>query len=103
MFCPKCGSLLLPKKHKKVLACTCGYTNKEKVSIKLSEKISQKEELQVMDEKDDLKTLPLTETECPKCKHGKARFWTTQTRAADEAETKFLRCEKCHHVWREYD
>lgn len=102
MFCPKCGSLLIPKKNKSVLACSCGYTNKEKVNIKLSEEIEKKGKIEVMDEKDDLKTLPITDAECPKCKHGKARFWTTQTRSADEAETKFMRCEKCGHVWRDY-
>jgi transcription factor S len=103
MFCPKCGSLLVPKKNKKVLACSCGYTNKDKENIKLSEEIKNEDEIAVIDQHDDLKALPLTDAECPKCKNGKARFWTTQTRAADEAETKFLRCEKCSHVWREYD
>ncbi|PJB94591.1 transcription factor S, partial [Candidatus Pacearchaeota archaeon CG_4_9_14_0_8_um_filter_35_24] len=24
------------------------------------------------------------------------------TRAADESETKFYRCTKCDHTWREY-
>lgn len=103
MFCPKCGSLLMPKKNKKVLVCSCGYIDKEKANIKLSEKIKEKEKIEVMDENDDLKILPMIDAECPKCKHGKARFWTTQTRAADEAETKFQRCEKCGHVWRDYD
>ncbi|PIO07920.1 transcription factor S, partial [Candidatus Pacearchaeota archaeon CG10_big_fil_rev_8_21_14_0_10_35_219] len=31
-----------------------------------------------------------------------AYFWTMQTRAADESETKFYRCTKCDHTWREY-
>ncbi len=101
MFCPKCGSLLMPKKNKKVLACSCGYTNKEKVNIKLSEKIEKKDKIEVIDEKTDLKSLPQTDVECPKCHHEKARFWTSQTRAADEAETRFFRCEKCSHVWRD--
>lgn len=102
MFCPKCGALLMPKKNKNILTCSCGYANKEKVSIKLSEEIEQKNKIEVMDQNDDLKTLPLTDSECPKCGHEKARFWTTQTRSADEAETKFLRCEKCGNVWRDY-
>ena len=41
--------------------------------------------------------------ECPKCRHKKAYYWTVQTRAGDEAETKFLKCEKCSHTWRDYD
>ncbi|MBI2108536.1 transcription factor S, partial [Candidatus Woesearchaeota archaeon] len=32
-----------------------------------------------------------------------AYFWLVQTRAGDEPETKFLRCEKCSHTWRDYD
>jgi transcription factor S len=101
MFCPKCGSLLMPKKNKKVLACSCGYANKEKVEVKLSETVHGHNKIEILDEKQDLKSLPLTDVECPKCRHEKARFWTSQTRAADEAETRFFRCEKCGHVWRD--
>ena len=38
----------------------------------------------------------------PKCDHKEAWFWTSQTRAGDEAETKFFKCTKCRHTWREY-
>ena len=41
--------------------------------------------------------------ECPKCGHRTAYFWLVQTRAGDEPETKFLRCEKCGHTWRDYN
>jgi len=101
LFCPKCGTLLVPKRNKKQITCSCGYVHKEPVNISLSEKIVEKKEIEVMNEEDDLKTLPVTDTECPECKHEKARFWTAQTRAADEAETRFFRCEGCHHVWRD--
>ena len=36
------------------------------------------------------------------CGLGKARFWLVQTRASDEPETKFFKCEKCKHTWRDY-
>jgi len=39
---------------------------------------------------------------CPKCGNDEAFFWTAQMRAADEAETRFFRCTKCKHTWREY-
>jgi DNA-directed RNA polymerase subunit M len=31
-----------------------------------------------------------------------AYFWTQQTRGADEPETRFFKCTKCSHTWREY-
>jgi len=37
MFCPKCGSILMPKEHrgKNVMACKCGYKNdKSELKIK---------------------------------------------------------------------
>jgi len=45
---------------------------------------------------------PVIEMKCPKCKHGKAYFWTMQTRSSDESETKFYKCVKCKYTWRVY-
>ncbi|MBD3204073.1 transcription factor S [Candidatus Woesearchaeota archaeon] len=104
MFCPKCGSLLVPKKEnkKKILSCSCGYTNKKPKNIELKEVMKKPEkDLEPVDE--DVEALPLAEAECPKCQHRKAYFWMVQTRASDEAETKFFKCEKCKHIWRDYD
>ncbi|MBR9690126.1 transcription factor S [Candidatus Woesearchaeota archaeon] len=105
MFCPKCGSLLTPKKEKgtTVLNCKCGYTNKKVEEVKpITEKVSTEDkEIEVITD-EETKTLPLTDEECPKCGHNKAYYWTVQTRAADEPETKFLKCEKCGHTWRDY-
>ena len=103
MFCPKCGSLIVPKKKggATVSACSCGYVGHEKTSGSLKEKIKKKkEEIGVVDA--DVEYLPTTEAECPKCKHNLAYYWTMQTRAADESETKFLKCAKCKHTWRDY-
>ena len=105
MFCPKCGSILLPKmgkNKKKVLACSCGYTNKDTDSIKMREKVAKAKEIEIVDEDVDIKILPKVNEECPKCKHDTAYFWTLQTRAGDEPETRFFKCEKCKHTWREY-
>ena len=101
-FCPKCGSLLKTRQEgaKKVLACSCGYVQRAEGTL-TDAKEEKKQELEIADEKDE--TLPLTDAECPKCKHRHAYFWTVQTRAGDEPETKFLKCEKCGHTWREYD
>ncbi|MBS3106448.1 transcription factor S [Candidatus Woesearchaeota archaeon] len=104
MFCPKCGSILLPKREgaRKLLACSCGYKTKDvSQAIVKEEKIEKRKEIEVVD-KSEVETLPLTEAECPQCGNKKAYFWLVQTRASDEPETKFLRCQKCEHTWRDY-
>lgn len=107
MFCPKCRNLLIVKKdgNKKIFACSCGYKVsklEEKPVIKETIK-KEKKEIEIVDDKTELETLPKTEVECPKCHHNKAYFWTVQTRASDEPETKFMKCEKCLHTWRDYN
>ena len=104
MFCPKCGSILRLKKdgNKRVMACSCGYVDKSKEQAKLTEKLEEKKEIDVVEKSED-DILPLMDTECPKCGHKKAHYWLVQTRAGDEPETKFLRCEKCKHTWRDYN
>jgi transcription factor S len=103
LFCPKCGSLLKIKreKNKKFQACSCGYASKELGDVQLKEEYAKSEKKFDVVSEDD-QTLPLTEAECPKCGHGKAYFWLIQTRAGDEGDTKFFRCEKCKNVWRDY-
>ena len=104
MFCSKCGSIMMPKREgtKKLLACSCGYKSKDISSaIVKEEKLEKRKDIEVVD-KSSVETLPLTEADCPQCAHKKAYFWLVQTRASDEPETKFLRCEKCEHTWRDY-
>jgi len=103
MFCPKCGSILIPKNdgNKKVLHCKCGHSNAEDIKdMKFTEVIKKKKAIEVVEK--EVETHPLTDAECPKCQNRKARYWTQQTRAADEPETKFYKCEKCKHIWRDY-
>ena len=86
-------------KDKNVMGCSCGYTDKQ--SGKLSEKYDHsKKTVKVADENQE--TLPVTSEECSKCGNNKAYYWMVQTRAGDEPETKFLRCTKCRHTWRDY-
>ena len=99
-FCPRCGSILIQKR--KNYGCPrCPYTTKEKPKLSATEKIGEKQKIAVVKE-DELDTLPIVEEECPKCRAKQAYFWTSQTRSGDEAETKFFRCKKCSHTWREY-
>ena len=53
--------------------------------------------------RDSVNTLPTTKAVCPECGHTEASWWLQQTRSADEAETRFFKCLKCGHTWREYD
>ncbi len=101
MFCPRCGSLLKPKKkNRTILECSCGYKKKSEMVI-IKEKIKKKnKKVEVIDK--EIETLPKMKAECPKCHHTTAYYWLVQTRAGDEPETKFLKCEKCKHIWRDY-
>jgi len=99
-FCPKCGSVL-GEKNKEMKCLRCNYKSKGKMKIEVSEKIDQKPEIGVITNR-DTDIYPVINSICPKCNNKEAWFWTSQTRAGDEAETRFLRCTKCKHTWREY-
>lgn len=98
-FCPKCGSVLI-QKRKNYGCARCEYSTKEKLKIKTSEKIEEKNKVAII--KKEMNTLPIVIEKCKECGNDKAYFWTIQTRAGDEAETKFFKCTKCNHTWREY-
>ena len=100
MFCPKCGSLLMPKLEggKRVLKCgSCGYFAVGE--MKLSSAGVKPKEVSVVEKTHDMRVQ--VDATCPKCKHDKARHWSIQTRSADEPETRYYQCEKCGHTWRE--
>ena len=97
---------MLPKKenNKTIFACKCGHRSDEIKETKITESIKEKKDgSNFATVESEIETLPLTEIECPKCHHRKAYFWEVQTRAADEAPTKFLKCEKCKRIWRDYN
>lgn len=104
MFCPKCGAMLLPKKQdsKKMLHCSCGYKSKDVEQARIKEVIRNKTKVLEVVDREEVEILPLTDADCQNCKHKKAFYWLVQTRAGDEPETKFLRCQKCKHTWRDY-
>ncbi|HLP79464.1 MAG TPA: transcription factor S [Acidobacteriota bacterium] len=105
-FCTKCGSLMLPRKDGKntIMACTnCKYTNKQVTDVKISEDLSKKGSISIVDEASADSTLPTTKVDCEKCGHKEAYYWLVQTRASDEPATKFMKCVKCKHTWRDYE
>ncbi len=111
-FCPKCGNLMLPRRGDSgvMLVCTvCGYsmqgTSAAAGAYKLSVEVKHTEkEKTVVIETETPKVLPVTrDVICPKCGNGEAYYWIMQTRRADEPPTRFYRCTKCGHTWREYE
>ena len=103
MFCPECGSILKPKVKagKKVLYCSCGYSKvpEGETSAELKETVSIGKKVEVVEETE---ILPKVKIKCEKCDNNIAYYWSQQTRGADEPETRFFRCTKCRHTWREY-
>ena len=99
-FCPKCGAVLITN-NKNCSCARCNYSTKEKLKISTCEKIEATKQIPIVNPK-DTQTLPIVGEKCKKCGHQKAFFWTVQTRSGDEAETKFFKCVKCDHTWREY-
>ncbi|MFW6230513.1 MAG: transcription factor S [Nanoarchaeota archaeon] len=104
-FCPKCGSILVPKKSsgKYVYECSCGYSAPVDAGDQVKEAVTEKKDIEIIDEKNSVEANPLVEVDCPKCGHNQAYFWLEQTRSGDESETKFFKCEKCKHTWRDYE
>ena len=108
-YCPKCGNLLLPKRKegRTVLYCSrCNYEiGAEQVKgYRLRKVVQHKptDAILVIDKDVKIEVLPKARVECPKCSHIGAYYWEMQTRAGDEPATRFFKCVKCGHVWREY-
>lgn len=98
-FCPKCGAMLVVKA--KNLGCPrCSYNSGHTGTLRISEKIDERKEVAVISK--NIEVNPIVEETCPKCAHKKSYFWLQQTRSSDEASTKFFKCVKCSHTWRNY-
>ena len=108
-FCDKCGGMFIPQKKgkKTVLVCrNCGKKKTKKVGtkeFKVKTGVKKEKEIIVVEKKSNLEVLPRTTAECPKCGNREAFWWMQQTRSGDEPPTRFYRCAKCKHVWREYE
>ena len=57
----------------------------------------------IIEDEEEVATLPTITITCPKCGHNTAFWWLRQLRAADESEVRFFRCCECGNVWRQYD
>lgn len=95
MFCPLCGSLLLPNDEK--MKCCCGY---EGDKIKIKDKVEEKMQVGVLQE--EINVDGTSRIDCPNCNSKEAYSWLVQTLPSDEPETMFFKCIKCKHQWRQY-
>lgn len=111
-FC-KCGALLVPDKQpdgKVQMRCpSCGNTikpesnsNSEAFEIKQKIRHTELEKMVVIEEPNEVQTMPTTNSTCLKCGNNEAVYWQVQTRSGDEASTTFYRCIKCGFTWRDY-
>jgi DNA-directed RNA polymerase subunit M len=108
-FCPQCSTRLRVKQVKSddnvlvTLQCDrCGFSAPAQAPIARPEAEPADDQIKVVGEEVDVKPLPTTQVECPKCENKEAYWWMLQTRSGDEATTQFFRCTKCGHTWREY-
>jgi len=99
-FCKECGSMMQVKDRKWYCARCNVFQDSKEGEGKIITKEEKKEKF--LELEDDVQTLPTTRAECPECKHMEAEWWLLQTRKADESETRFFRCTRCKHTWREY-
>ena len=108
-FCPKCGSIMMPKCEgdKVVLVCPkCGFKLRPQGNVRISKKVEHKEteRMYVLDTEEIFRGVPRVRgVKCPKCGHDEAFYTIIQTRRADEPPTRIYKCTKCGHVWREYE
>lgn len=106
MFCPQDKGLLRPVEG--VLTCPkCGYQKGKSESMIVKGKAQDDiRKSVVIDEETAEKEKGLlpttTDYQCEKCGGEKAYYFLRQTRAADEATTRFLECVECGHKWRDY-
>ena len=91
LVCRKCG-----KKEKLGKGEQIGFTTKG------STKLRKKSSIPVIDSEKQLSKLSTIAVECPKCKNVGAIWWMVQTRGVDEPPTRFYKCIKCSHTWREF-
>lgn len=97
-FC-KCGGLLMPA-NGRVRCRKCGAEQSSQAVETIVKNERQSKQIAVIEENEPM--LPTIEQECSKCGNATCFFWVIQTRASDEPPTRFFRCTKCSHTWREY-
>lgn len=113
-FCASCGALLpLPGQDDflSCIMCSAKIDVRQLEGIKIftfkkynQDKLKTSEELEQMRNIEMAATDhgPIVKRQCPKCNHKKMTYTTRQTRSADEGQTVFYTCLKCHFTEQEY-
>jgi DNA-directed RNA polymerase subunit M len=107
-FCPECQARLKPSGDDVVVCPKCGYKDRKKGSsegksvTEVKQVSGSNASLKVMDPDEKQEEVSTINIDCPKCGNDTAEWWMQQTRSADEATTRFYRCTKCKHTWRDY-
>ena len=100
-FC-ECGGMMSPEGDEWVCR-RCGKRKpKSGEKVVVSGEGIKKKEIPVVDfekQKDKISTI---DEPCPKCGARETMWRIQQTRGTDEPATRFFRCTKCGHTWREY-
>lgn len=107
-FCPKCGSMMKPRKGAgglEMVCIRCGYViqageSLSKVEARVS--VANRAKSKITVSKEESSAAERVKIVCAKCGNDEAYFWMVQTRAADEPPTRFYRCTRCGYTWREY-
>jgi len=98
----------MPKKSGRRVVLICRRCGKKKTAKGKKFKITTSTEknegkIIVLSKKSKIDVLPKTSVSCPKCENNEAFWCMQQMRSADEAPTRFYKCTKCGHTWREYE
>ena len=86
----------------KMLCRRCGKKSYKAQLVVETEIKQEVEEIPVIDIEKQKKKISTIKEPCPRCGVKKAIWWMQQTRGVDEPATRFFKCIKCGHAWREY-
>jgi DNA-directed RNA polymerase subunit M len=109
-FCPNCERKLFPvtetseSTSRVQLKCVrCGYIQEDiQTPLTGHNTKTRSNVVTVIDNMENLQTMPTTRRECTQCHNTRAYYWQVQTRAGDEGSTQFFRCTQCRYTWRLY-
>lgn len=94
-FCPLCFKLLLIESSttgNRLVCKLCRYYYPLIKQQKTIVKYAKDHKLEVVEQNQQMKEMPIIQTLCPKCGCTRAYWEQRQTRSADEASTLFFTC-----------
>ncbi|KAM3137192.1 hypothetical protein pb186bvf_010738 [Paramecium bursaria] len=96
-FCPQCNNIIDLNDISDIIECNrCGYkVYYEPRYIVTTLQMEPKAWLSTIKEEDYQSTKATIESQCTKCGHNLAYFWTVQIRSVDEGSTVFYECVSC--------